>query len=41
MLGQLLGVEGDADRHALDPKELAEHPLRVGLSMDAVIDVSK
>ena len=28
-------------RIALDPKELAEHPLRVGLSMDAVIDVSK
>ena len=28
-------------RITLDPKELAEHPLRVGLSMDAVIDVSK
>jgi len=28
-------------RIALDPKDLAEHPLRVGLSMDAVIDVSK
>ena len=28
-------------RIALDPKELAEHPLRVGLSMDAVIDVSR
>ncbi|MBA4012311.1 MAG: EmrA/EmrK family multidrug efflux transporter periplasmic adaptor subunit [Phenylobacterium sp.] len=28
-------------RIALDPKELAEHPLRVGLSMDAVIDISK
>ena len=28
-------------RIVLDPKELAEHPLRVGLSMDAVIDVSK
>ena len=28
-------------RVTLDPKELAEHPLRVGLSMDAVIDVSK
>ena len=28
-------------RIALDPKELAEHPLRVGLSMEAVIDISK
>jgi membrane fusion protein (multidrug efflux system) len=28
-------------RIVLDPKELAEHPLRVGLSMEAVIDVSK
>jgi len=28
-------------RVALDPRELAEHPLRVGLSMDAEIDVSK
>lgn len=28
-------------RVALDPKELADHPLRVGLSMDAEIDVSK
>ena len=27
-------------RVALDPKELAAHPLRVGLSMDATIDVS-
>jgi membrane fusion protein (multidrug efflux system) len=27
-------------RIALDPKELASHPLRVGLSMDATIDVS-
>jgi membrane fusion protein (multidrug efflux system) len=27
-------------RIALDPKELAEHPLRVGLSMKAKIDVS-
>jgi len=27
-------------RIALDPKELAGHPLRVGLSMDATIDVS-
>lgn len=27
-------------RIALDPKELAEHPLRVGLSMEAEIDVS-
>ena len=27
-------------RIALDPKELASHPLRVGLSMEAVIDVS-
>jgi membrane fusion protein (multidrug efflux system) len=27
-------------RIALDPKELAEHPLRVGLSMDATVDVS-
>ena len=27
-------------RIAIDPKELAEHPLRVGLSMDAEIDVS-
>jgi membrane fusion protein (multidrug efflux system) len=28
-------------RVALDPKELAAHPLRVGLSMTADIDVSK
>ena len=28
-------------RITLDPKELAEHPLRVGLSMDAKVDVSK
>ena len=28
-------------RISLDPKELAEHPLRVGLSMDARVDVSK
>jgi membrane fusion protein (multidrug efflux system) len=27
-------------RIALDPKELASHPLRVGLSMDATIDVT-
>lgn len=27
-------------RIALDPKELAEHPLRVGLSMEAEVDVS-
>jgi membrane fusion protein (multidrug efflux system) len=27
-------------RIALDPKELAEHPLRVGLSMDVEIDLS-
>ncbi len=27
-------------RIALDPRELAEHPLRVGLSMNATIDVS-
>ena len=27
-------------RIELDPKELAEHPLRVGLSMEAEIDVS-
>jgi membrane fusion protein, multidrug efflux system len=27
-------------RIALDPKELQAHPLRVGLSMDAEIDVS-
>jgi membrane fusion protein (multidrug efflux system) len=26
-------------RIALDPKEVAEHPLRVGLSMDARVDV--
>ncbi len=25
-------------RIALDPKQLAEHPLRVGLSMEATID---
>ena len=25
----------------LDPKQVAEHPLRVGLSMKAAIDVSK
>jgi len=28
-------------RVSLDPKELAEHPLRIGLSMDAKVDVSK
>ena len=28
-------------RVSLDPKELAAHPLRVGLSMDARVDVSK
>lgn len=28
-------------RIALDPKELQKHPLRVGLSMDVEIDVSK
>jgi len=28
-------------RVALDPKELAEHPLRVGLSMEAKVDVSQ
>ncbi|MEP7084122.1 MAG: efflux RND transporter periplasmic adaptor subunit [Betaproteobacteria bacterium] len=28
-------------RIALDPRELVEHPLRVGLSMDARVDVSK
>ena len=28
-------------RVALDPKEVAEHPLRVGLSMDAKVDVSR
>ncbi|MET3525640.1 HlyD family efflux transporter periplasmic adaptor subunit [Phenylobacterium koreense] len=28
-------------RIILDPRELAEHPLRVGLSMDAVIDVAE
>jgi len=28
-------------RVALDPKEIAEHPLRVGLSMEARIDVSQ
>ena len=28
-------------RITLDPKELADHPLRVGLSMDAKVDVSK
>jgi membrane fusion protein (multidrug efflux system) len=28
-------------RITLDPKELAEHPLRVGLSMEATIDVSE
>ena len=28
-------------RIALDPKELDDHPLRVGLSMDAEVDVSK
>jgi membrane fusion protein (multidrug efflux system) len=27
-------------RVTLDPKELAAHPLRVGLSMEAEIDVS-
>jgi membrane fusion protein, multidrug efflux system len=27
-------------RIALDPKELEQHPLRVGLSMNAVIDTS-
>jgi membrane fusion protein (multidrug efflux system) len=28
-------------RIALDPKELASHPLRVGLSMEATVDVSR
>jgi len=28
-------------RVALDPNELAKHPLRVGLSMDVDIDTSK
>ena len=28
-------------RIQLDPKQLAEHPLRVGLSMEATIDISK
>ncbi|WP_137008696.1 HlyD family efflux transporter periplasmic adaptor subunit [Aquitalea aquatilis] len=28
-------------RIQLDPKELKEHPLRVGLSVDAVVDISK
>ena len=28
-------------RITLDPKQLAEHPLRVGLSMDAKVDISK
>ena len=28
-------------RVTLDPKELEEHPLRVGLSMDAKVDISK
>ncbi|HEY4067064.1 MAG TPA: HlyD family efflux transporter periplasmic adaptor subunit [Burkholderiaceae bacterium] len=28
-------------RITLDPKELADHPLRVGLSMDAKVDISK
>jgi membrane fusion protein (multidrug efflux system) len=28
-------------RITLDPKELVDHPLRVGLSMDATVDVSK
>lgn len=28
-------------RIVLDPQELAEHPLRVGLSMEATVDVSK
>ncbi|MDB5938956.1 MAG: secretion protein HlyD family protein, partial [Polaromonas sp.] len=27
-------------RIALDPKQLGEHPLRVGLSMDAEVDIS-
>jgi len=28
-------------RIALDPQQLKEHPLRVGLSMEAIVDVSK
>ena len=28
-------------RIQLDPKQLAEHPLRVGLSMEATVDLSK
>jgi membrane fusion protein (multidrug efflux system) len=28
-------------RVALDPKGLAEHPLRVGLSMEATVDTSR
>lgn len=34
-------VQRIAVRIALDPNELKEHPLRVGLSMNATIDVSK
>ena len=33
-------VQRLAVRVTLDPKEVAEHPLRVGLSMDAKVDVS-
>jgi len=33
-------VQRIAVRIALDPAELKEHPLRVGLSMKATIDVS-
>jgi len=33
-------VQRLAVRVTLDPKEVAEHPLRVGLSMDAQVDVS-
>jgi membrane fusion protein (multidrug efflux system) len=28
-------------RIKLDPRELARHPLRVGLSMEATVDVSR
>jgi membrane fusion protein (multidrug efflux system) len=28
-------------RIALEPRELAEHPLRVGLSMNAQVEISK
>ena len=34
------GAQGARAGVALDPRELKQHPLRVGMSMDAKIDVA-